>query len=268
MFTVDYRHSAINLLGDLESLIVNIEHINYGIDLPPYKERPHNSGARPIYKAKTYNEKKVTVEDDRILGLPVFTYEVALSKRFDPKKHFKQFQQFSDGQWRDYALLLLKDEVIGLLDFASKEVVSTLTVAAPVNELHVESLTASLQAVEALIERGKQILELNANNDYVEVNPEMLRIVELLGYAHLSLVHRTGQRGFFSFTPAQAESPLQHELHLGKLDLSKASENLFKEILSEEPILLEPAVSLSQAVKMDLTTEDEFTILSKVRQGF
>lgn len=268
MSTIEYRRSAINLLGELESLVALVEHINFGADLPSHKQSPFDNGARPVYKAKTYDEKTVTVEDERILGLPVFTYEITLDKRFDPKKHFKQFQQFSDGKWHDYALLLLTDEVIGLLDFALKEIISTVTVTATVKELHVESLAASLQTVEALIERGKQILELNADNDYAEINPELVKIVELLGYAHLSLLHRTGQRGFFSFTPAGADSLLQPELHLGNLDLSKASESLFNEIFTDEPILLDSAIPLHQAVRMDVTTEDEFTILSKVRQEF
>jgi hypothetical protein len=268
MSTIEYRRSAINLLGELESLVALVEHISFGANLPSHKQRPFDNGARPVYKVKTYDEKTVTVEDERILGLPVFTYEITLGKKFDPKKHFKQFQQFSDGKWYDYALLLLTDKVIGLFDFASKEIVSTVTVAAPVNELHVESIAASKQTVEHLIELGKQILEVNANNDYAEITDELQKVVELLGYAHLSLLHRTGQRGFFSFAPTETASLLLSELHLGSLDLSKASENLFNETLTDDPILLDSIIPLHQAVRMDVTTEDEFTILSKVRQEF
>lgn len=263
-----YRRSALNLLGELESLIALVEHMNFGADLPSYKRKPFDNAARPVYKTKTYNEKTVTVEDEQVLGLSIFTYEIALSNRFDPKKHFKQFQQFSEGRWHDYALLLLRDDVIGLLDFASKEIVSTVIVTAPVNELQVESLASSKQTVAHLIERGKQILEVNANNDYAEITDELQKVVELLGYAHLSLLHRTGRKGFFSFMHKETDSLLLPELHLGKLDLSKASESLFNEILIEEPILLEAAIPLHQAVRMDVTTEDEFTILSKVRQEF
>lgn len=268
MSTIEYRRSAINLLGELESLIALIEHINFGANMPSHKQRPFDNGARSVYKAMTYDEKTVTVEDERILGLPVFTYEIALGKKFDPKKHFKQFQQFSGGKWHDHALLLLDDDVIGLLDFTSKEIVTTVGVPSPVNELHIESIGASKQTVEHLIERGKQILEVNANNDYAEITEELQKVVKLLGYAHLSLLHRTGRKGFFSFTPTETDSLLHPELHLGKLDLSKASESLFNEILIDDPILLEAGIPLHQAVRMDVTTEDEFTILSKVRKEF
>lgn len=262
------RRSALNLLGELESLIALIEYIDFGADRPSYKPRPFENGARPVYKAKTYNQETVTVEDEQVLGLPVFTYEIKLSKKFDPQKHFKQFQQFSNGKWSDYALLLLHDDVIGLLDFASKEIVTTVTVSAPVNELHVESIASSKKTVANLIERGKQILEVEANNDYAEITDELQKVVELLGYAHLFLLHRTGTTGFFSFTPSETDSLLYPELYLGKLDLSKASEKLLTEIFIDEPILLEAAIPLNQAIKMDITTHDRFTILSKVRQKF
>lgn len=274
MITADHSRSATDLRVfstdlrvELESLVALLENIDFGSRILSWKPRPDHSAIRPGYNAKTYNQKNVTVEEDRILGLPIFSYEISISKKFEPKKHFKQFQQFSAGLWRDYALLLLTDNTIGLLDLTSRNLVSTVTVPFSVTELHVENVSDELQAIASLIERGRDILEKFIDGD-TEDPDDLAKIVEFLGSAHVGLLFRTGKVGFFSGALAQTNSYLSPEIILGRLDLSKASEGLFEDIPTDDPIFLNPEITLRQAVTMDLTTSSEFTILEKVRRKF
>lgn len=266
MIIADQRRSATDLKDELTSLVALFENINFGSNFPIHKERPANSAARPVYKSKTYNEKTVTVENERILGLPVFTYEISLSQRFDPKKHFKQFQQFAEERWHDYALLVLTDDTIALLDLTHKKILSTVTVTGPISELHVETVSAELQGIKSLLERGKEILVICSDENSEE--PADLNItVELLGIAHVGIMQRTGQKGFFT-TKAKTNSPLNPEVRLGSLDLSKSSESLLEEILTDDFAYLDSEVPLRQAVTMDLTTESDFIVLEKVHRKF
>jgi hypothetical protein len=254
MIITDPSRATEDLMGGLESLVALLDHL-------------HISAARPGYNAKTYDQKKVTVENDRILGLPVFSYEISLSERFDPKKHFKQFQQFAQGLWRDYALLMLTDQTIAVLDLDLKKIVSTITVDYPVHEFHVESISASLEGIAKLLERGKEILE-NWHNGDSEAPSDLGGIVQLFEMAHMGIMHRTGRKGFFSVASEETDSSFRPETLLRKLDLSQISEEVLKEIPNDEPVYLSADLSLDLAVSMDLTTADEFTVLAKVRRSF
>lgn len=254
MIITDPSRATEDLMGGLESLVALIEYFP-------------TSAARPCYNVKTYDQKKVTVENDRILGLPVFTYEIALSERFDAKKHFKQFQQFSQGLWRDYALLMMTDQTIAVLDLDAKEIVSTITVDSPVHEFHVESVAASLAGIERLLNRGKEILE-RWNNGDSDVPSDLGGIVQLFEMAHMGMLHRTGDKGFFSVISSETDSSFRSEIVLRKLDLSKASEGILEEIPTDKPVYLSADLPLHVAVAMDLTTTDEFTVLAKVRRKF
>lgn len=254
MIITDPSRATEDLMGGLESLVALLDHLHIG-------------AVRPGYNAKTYDQTKVTVENDRILGLPVFSYEIALSERFDPKKHFKQFQQFSQGLWRDYALLMLADQTIALLDLDAKTIVSTITVDYPVHEFHVESVNAGLAGIGSLLERGKETLD-HWHNGNSEAPSELGEIVQLFEMAHMGIMHRTGKKGFFSVVSSETDSSLRSEIVLRKLDLSKASEGLMEEIPTDEPIYLSEDLPLHMAVTMDLTTFDEFTVLAKARRKF
>lgn len=266
MITVDQSRSATDIKVELESLLSLLEHINFGVRLASWKARPAHSAVRPGYNAKTYDQKNVTVEEDRILGLPVFAYEISLSKKFEPKKHFKQFQQFSAGVWHDYALILLTDDTIGLLDLTTKTLVSTVTVSLSVNELHVENVSDGLETITPLIERGRDILEHYAEDS--DAPDDLALVVELLGSAHVGFLFRTGKAGFFSGAATRDDSTLRSETQLGRLDLSKVSEGIFEEIVTGGPICLDTDIPLSHAVTTDFTTALEFTVLEKVRRKF
>lgn len=252
MFTADQSRSATDQSAAVESLIAQLENVS-------------DSSAGPSYNAKTYNQKTVTIENERILGLTVFSYEISLSERFNPKKHFQQFQQFSEGLWRDYALLMLTDETVALLDLDLKQIVTAVTVNGSVHEIHVESIHASLQGLGPLLERGKKILE-NFYKGNSEASSDLDRIVQLLETAHVGIIERTGKTGFFSVTTE--DSSLRSELQLRKLDLSKASENLLEEIPTKELIYLDSEIPLKKAVRMDLTTAEEFVVIAKVHRKF
>ena len=252
MFTADQSRSATDQIATLESLITQLENVS-------------DSSSGPSYNAKTYNQKTVTVENERILGLSVFSYEISLSERFDPKKHFQQFQQFSEGLWRDYALLMLTDETVALLDLDLKQIVTTVAVSGSIHELYVESISVSLQGLGSLLKRANEILK-NCHSGDSEVSLDLNRIVQLLEVARLGVIERTGKTGFFSITVGDAS--LQSEVQLGKFDLSKVSENLLEEIRTEELIYLDPEIPLNKAVTMDLTAAAEFVVLAKARIKF
>lgn len=251
MTTTEQSYSTEELIRELESLVTFLDHVGSKI-------------STVCYNAKTYDQKNVTVENNRILGLPVFTYEIALSERFDPKKHFKQFQQFSEGAWRDYALLLLTDDSIGLLDLEAKEIVATLNSGFAVNEIHVENVNVGFSGIEKLLKRGKEIIEDCSEGD-LEHPCDLDGTVQFLGSALRGIMHRSGRTGFYSV--ASTDSALRPEVMLHKLDLSKNSRRLLEEI-SIEPIRLAEGVPLHEAVTMDLTTEHGFIVLEKIYRRF
>lgn len=74
--------------------------------------------------------------------------------------------------------------------------------------------------------------------------------------------------GFFSGTDEQEYSHLESETLLGTLDLSKVSEGFFEVTERKTPIYLHSEVPMSESVRMNLTSDKEFTILEKVCYKF
>lgn len=235
-------------------------------ELPSYKAKSDNSPIRPVCRAKTYDQKIVTVEEERISGLAIFSYEISLSARFDPKKHFQQFQQFSNGVWHDYALLLISDAEIALLDLKTLKITETISTAHPVRELHVESIASTLSSLDCILARARQIV--NDESDSTVSLEEVYRIMGDLQSANIIIHAQMGEIGFFSVTEPEEYAVLQSKVRLGRLDLSKASEGLFKESRLAEIIFLSEDIPLQQAVTMNIMVEGDFTVLEKTSRRF